>query len=114
MSRACGNVEIVGDFQGGWEEWESWFWISTLSTHRHFHRPPVSSVTGEAVGDETGAGTHPPSRSPAGRIKPISSDRRPPAAQRLDDQKFRGGSCPRLKLPDRLFGRPFAPRVGVV
>ena len=36
-------VEAVGmwksrsDFQGRWEGWEAWVWLSMLSTDRHFH-----------------------------------------------------------------------------
>src|ERR1700693_637643 len=36
----CGNR--IGDFQGRWEGWKSCFWISRLSTVRHFPGLPGS------------------------------------------------------------------------
>src|SRR5271154_1758392 len=78
INRIVGPVgmwESLSDFQGRWEEWESVFWISTLSTARHFLRP-FSPAEPAAAGDETGGGTYPASRSPTVRIKLRSSDRR--------------------------------------
>src|SRR3954467_13371355 len=38
--RSCGNVGSplpLRAFQGRWKEWEACFWLSRLSTGRHFH-----------------------------------------------------------------------------
>ena len=39
---AVGMWESRSDFQGRWEERHTWGWFSSLSTARHFHRPPPS------------------------------------------------------------------------
>lgn len=38
-----GMWKSPGDFQGRWEGWKSWFWISRLSSGRHFHGLPIHS-----------------------------------------------------------------------
>src|SRR3954468_2512731 len=38
--RSCGNVGsplLLRAFQGRWKGWEACFWLSILSTGRHFH-----------------------------------------------------------------------------
>ena len=32
-----GIALVLRDFQGRWEGWEAWVWLSMLSTDRHFH-----------------------------------------------------------------------------
>lgn len=39
-SRAVGEIS-----KESWEEWESCFWISILSTLRHFHGSPAAGFT---------------------------------------------------------------------
>src|SRR5437868_7467365 len=89
-----GMWESRSDFQGRWEAWESWVWISTPSTARHFHMlffmavpTGVAGVYSAVDGNDTGTCQAIPAAPD--RKTPRNNARRADAARLVHTRKSR-------------------------